>query len=557
MKKGVFIILCFIGQLGLYAQSPAATSKELPSYVVKITTKQLEIADWDTNLLLLEMSFNGSIPKSRLEKIPIDRIASVTLAYSRYRLSETFDQFDLNMRRMDMLFAQVPGLKNNKNIDWYWAEQTGCKDPETCKGYFHGFIIQLKSPELALYKEAELALLDYYSSIYEGLRDSRKMDSLIATGKTNFIKKCDTMTLRTKIKDNKLPKTRSWDADKTEQLARVLKTELERDDTVEMTIYTNEKGEFESLENAESFIKYKKLIRLFKNDLTVTSGKYEKKKVASKITARLYKSKHGYKLQFIAYPIVDGEVQTDLDRFLFITRVETVCDYLDTSIIKVGKGLFSSTPDLVIKVLDRNKNWKNCLVATDVTASMYPYLAQFQMWHKLNLEQNNGNHDFIFFNDGDNKPDLIKINGQVGGLYYINTTSFEVLSITMKKAMLRGNGGDRPENNIEAVIEGLKKNPNIKEVIMIADNFATPRDLDLLKLVKVPIHLILCGIHTSKGINPAYLNMIRANKGSIHTMTQDLYDLSKVTEGQVIKIEDKSYKLVRGEFIKISGEKTP
>lgn len=555
MKKGLILIWAICACLKFMAQSTAV--KELPAFVTRVTTKQLEIADWDSNLLILEMSFNGSIPKSKLEKIPVDRIASVTLAYSRYRLSESFDQFDLNMRRMDMLYAQLPGLKNKKDIDWYWAEQTGCTDPESCKGYFHGFIIQLKTPEAGVYKEAELALLDYYSSIYEGLRDSRKMDSLIATGKTTFIKKCDTMTLRTLIKGNKLPKARSWDSDKTEHLAKILKSELDQDDTVELVIKANEKGEFESLENAESYVKYKKLLRALKNDFTVGAGKYEKKKIPSQVTAKLFKSKNGYKMTMTAYPVVDDKVLTDLDKFLYITRVETVCDYLDTSIIKVGKGLFSSTPDIVLKVLDRNKNWKNCLVATDVTASMYPYLAQFQMWHKLNLEQNNGNHDFIFFNDGDNKPDLIKINGQVGGLYYVNTSSFEVLSITMKKAMLKGSGGDRPENNIEAVIEGLKKNPNLKEVIMIADNFATPRDLEFLKQVKVPIHLILCGIHTSKGINPAYLNMIRANKGSIHTMTQDLYDLSKMTDGQVIKIEDKSYKLVRGEFIKVSSDKTP
>ena len=114
--------------------------------------------------------------------------------------------------------------------------------------------------------------------------------------------------------------------------------------------------------------------------------------------------------------------------------------------------------------------------------------------------------------------------------------------------MLRGGGGDLPENNIEAVIEGLKKNPNIKEVIMIADNYATPRDLELLKMVKVPIHLILCG--AQKQINPAYLKMLRDNKGSLHTMDQDLYDFSKLNEGQSIKIDGHTYRVSGGHFIK-------
>jgi hypothetical protein len=359
------------------------------------------------------------------------------------------------------------------------------------------------------------------------------------------------MTIRTLIRGNKLPKIKGWERDNNEVLAKLLKTELESDDTIRLSALMDKEGDFNSLENPTEFLKAKKIIRLFKNDLKVAPGKLNTKKIASRVYMELYKSKGSYKLQFKAFPIEDLEdpVDADLDKFLYITNVQTICDYLDTSMLKVGKGLLSSTPDVVIKAFDRNKDWKNCLVVTDVTGSMYPYLAQFQVWHKLHLEQNNGNHDFMFFNDGDNKPDLIKVSGNVGGLYYINTSSFEQLSITMKKAMLKGGGGDLPENNIEAVIEGLKKNPNLKEVIMIADNFATPRDLELLKMVEVPIHLILCGAHKNT-INPAYLKMLRDNKGSLHTMDQDLYDFSKLNEGQSVKIDGHTYRLSGGNFIK-------
>ncbi len=527
-----------------------AQTKVMPGNLHKFSAPKLAVNTSDPNLVILETGFNGAIPKSKLEKIPVDQIESITLAYSKYKLSETFDQTALNQQRMDQLYAQLPGLKKDRDINWFWVEQTGCKDANACKDYFHGFIITLKSEESKFYKETELALLDYYSSVYEGMSDPKKMDSLIATGKLPFVKKCDTMTLRTLIKGNKLPKVRGWERDNNEVLAKLLKTELESEDTIRLSVLMDEKGDFNMLESADQYLKSKKIIRLFKNDLKVAPGKLDKKKIPSRVYLELYKSKSSYKLGFKAYPIedLDNPEDANLDEFLYVTRVETICDYLDTSMVKVGKGLLSSTPDVVIKAFDRNKNWKNCLVVTDVTGSMYPYLAQFQMWHKLHLDQNAGNHDFIFFNDGDNKPDLIKVNGNVGGLYYINTSSFEQLSITMKKAMLKGGGGDLPENNIEAVIEGLKKNPNIKEVIMIADNFATPRDLDLLKMVKVPIHLILCGAH--KQINPAYLKMLRDNKGSLHTMDQDLYDFSKLNEGQSIKIGNQTYRVSGGHFVK-------
>ena len=109
----------------------------------------------------------------------------------------------------------------------------------------------------------------------------------------------------------------------------------------------------------------------------------------------------------------------------------------------------------------------------------------------------------MFFNDGNNKPDHTKVTGSVGGNYYIKTNSKAELFKTMNTSMMNGGGGDGPENNIEAVIEGLKMNNKLKAVIMIADNYATPRDLELLNQVKVPIRLIVCG--TYNGINTAYL----------------------------------------------------
>lgn len=543
MKRLIVLVLLY----PLLSWSQTEDKSILPENFHKVSSSKLDMKYLDGSYIVLEMGFNGSIPKNKLEKIQPQNIESITLAYSRYKLSESFDQNALNMQRMQKLYEQIPGIKKNKNINWFWVEQTGCKEAEACKDYFHGFIITLKSDEMRLYKETEIALLDYYSSIYEGMIDPRKMDSLISTGKLPYVKKCDTMTLRTPIRGNKLPKVKGWDRENNEILAKLLKTELENNDTINFQAYLNNEGDFLSYESDQTFIKEKRISRFLKSNLKVSPGKYEKQKVASKVYVSLFKNKSGYKINFKAFPYDENDGEYDVDKFLYVSKLQTVCDYLDTSALKVSSTLLSNTQDVVIKVFERNKDWKNCLVATDVTASMYPYIAQFQMWHKLHLDQNAGNHDFIFFNDGDNCPDIIKVDGNVGGLYYINTSSFEQLSITMKKAMLKGNGGDRPENNIEAIIEGLKKNPNIKEVIMIADNYATPRDLELLKQVKVPIHLILCG--TQKGFNPEYLNMIKANKGSLHTMDQDLTDLSKLNEGQTIKIDDKTYKIVNGKFV--------
>lgn len=138
----------------------------------------------------------------------------------------------------------------------------------------------------------------------------------------------------------------------------------------------------------------------------------------------------------------------------------------------------------------------------------------------------------------------------MGGIYYVNTKDFESLSNTLNTAMTSGGGGDAPENNIEAVIKGIEKNPKVKEVIMIADNNATPRDLSLLSKVKVPIRLILCG--ASNGINLAYLEMVRKNKGSIHTMENDLLDLCLKTEGEKFELDGITYQIKYGNIVKLN-----
>src|SRR5690606_24582422 len=109
----------------------------------------------------------------------------------------------------------------------------------------------------------------------------------------------------------------------------------------------------------------------------------------NRVTAKIYFHKYGYKVDLSAIPILDNSDTFDIENFLFVTNRTSVCDYLDTSMLKVGSGILSSTQNIIPKVFDRNKQWKNCLIVTDVTGSMFPYLAQFQMWHKLNLSKDN------------------------------------------------------------------------------------------------------------------------------------------------------------------------
>ncbi|MCB0401382.1 MAG: hypothetical protein KDD41_04815 [Flavobacteriales bacterium] len=198
----------------------------------------------------------------------------------------------------------------------------------------------------------------------------------------------------------------------------------------------------------------------------------------------------------------------------------------------------------VFKTFERNKNWKKMSIIADLTGSMFPYTSQLITWFKLKTI-NDAVNNFTFFNDGDDTPDLYKKTGEVGGIYHCQANSYEGVLALAEKTM-RYSGGDIMENNIEATLTAIENYPEADELVMIADNYATPRDLKLLHKVKKPIRLILCG--TFYGINVKYLNLVRKNGGSIHTMENDLTNLVSMNEGEVLKFNGRKFKIVNGEF---------
>jgi len=205
---------------------------------------------------------------------------------------------------------------------------------------------------------------------------------------------------------------------------------------------------------------------------------------------------------------------------------------------------------IVIKAFQRNK-WKNTTVVSDFTGSMAPYIAQTLVWYKLTF-QTKDISEFVFFNDGDATPDYKKKAGKTGGVYYCNTFCKDSVLKTAYKCLRGGYGGDVPENNIEACLYAIKKNPNIKEIVMIADNWAPMRDYSMLSSIKVPVHIIICGINPEFGINPQYLDLARQTNGTVHTLEEDISKLSKVAEGQTIEIDGITYKIWAGRFIKVT-----
>jgi hypothetical protein len=207
--------------------------------------------------------------------------------------------------------------------------------------------------------------------------------------------------------------------------------------------------------------------------------------------------------------------------------------------------------DTVVNLVFKRNKWDDMLVVCDVTGSMNPYVAQVAMWYRLSILQKN-KIQFVFFNDGDDIDDDLKKIGATGGIYYTASTNIDSLDRFVSRVQARGCGGDAPENNMEALIKGVKMATPFKELVLIADNNAPVKDIRLLPSFHVPVHIIVCGSDYS-AVLPDYLKVAWKTKGSVHTVEEDIVSLARLSEGQEITIGGKAYKIMGGEFIQLTG----
>jgi len=221
--------------------------------------------------------------------------------------------------------------------------------------------------------------------------------------------------------------------------------------------------------------------------------------------------------------------------------------YLTTEYSIIGYSTYSGSDySAVQETFKRHPEWKNSLVVMDVTGSMSPYIAQTMAWVK-ETQKSSQIDAFVFFNDGDAKPHHQKRVGSVGGVYSATNSSFSNVYGELKSTMRKGGGGDCPENNVEATIKGIDQYPNCDEVIMMADNWATPRDLSLAKSLKKPVHIIVCG--ASSGMNMQYIQLAYDTGGSIHTIEEDL-EMRSIKVGKQFKIGNSYFALVKGRIVR-------
>lgn len=491
-----------------------------------------------------------------IQKLKKSSVVSIDLVYTSFREVESFDQRELNKKRLMSLKALNPKWFSEPTIAWrVIAQRDSIKS--TAYGTFNGFVIKIRKPSSDEAIKKELAAL---KRILDCETKGKKDTAAVIIAKVTA---ASTGRNKTEGNRNKKAKVKAFYKIRTEpkfagdptgkalykhyaeqiDFKKLKKTEeLVTDKYYEYTFYVDADGEvFDAAPLSSGVSEYtnSELVSVINSTPAWKPGKTNGNTLQYKIGFYISSKK-----EKVGYSDKKSHV-----RVMNLDLVEVV----DTAHVLVRKypryDEFPCKPvdKTVYKAFADNPEWNNILVVSDFTGSMAPYNQQLLLWFKLNLAEQKKFKHFTFFNDGDKKSDRMKLVGSTGGIYHADSVSFSSIERAIDLVVKNGNGGgDVPENDIEAILSGIKKCKECKDIVWIADNFATPRDLALMSKIGRPVHVILCG--TSGGVNLRILDFVYKNKGTLHTIDEQLKDLAKMKEGEMVTIGNRDYKIKNGRF---------
>jgi hypothetical protein len=489
----VFIATLFMS-ISTIAQNEVSVHDTLPEYsidesMIGVNTFQLPVAFDQDN-------FYNTLPDS-LKDLAILRI---DLAYTTFKTSDSFNQNELNERRMKNLFKAWPSSQNNV-IEWRLFGQNSAADSEDAKNLFHGFTIYYRPKPTDKSIEEEISFLD---DIFKDFLSEP------------IVPKTDSAVVEYWTETNVTSKG---------------KTDLEM---VEGTISkeTVDKGDHCIIHYVKYFGEKRKPRKQFVDSLKSSDKNLN---VTTSFNGILFRGQRTVSWQ------VKQDSCPEIVKPLIILDTETIEKELT-----LPNWLKTGDYGIVEAVFTRNPEWKNTLIVMDVTGSMSPYIAQTMAWIRHH-QSSDLVEAFTFFNDGDRKPAKFKEIGKTGGIYSVDNIEFAKVYAKMKYTMRQGSGGDCPENNVEATLKTIEKYPEYDEIVMVADNYASPRDLSIAKQINKPVHVILCGANSR--INIDYIQLAYDTGGSVHTIEEDM-EMRSIKEGVKFKIGNTYYTLSKGRIVK-------
>lgn len=224
---------------------------------------------------------------------------------------------------------------------------------------------------------------------------------------------------------------------------------------------------------------------------------------------------------------------------------------MDQESLAKNQNFYAETGEEIKAIFYRNKDeWKQKRIIANIDCSMYKYIDELMVWNYSNSAEQSNNRYWLF--NGFNYVSEEHEGYSRRGIFEVPNNNVEGFFNTIDKIVNFSCRGSRLENVVEALILGAEGKKPEEDLLFIADNYSDVSDLEKLKELKVPVHVLLT--QSRYGVNENYLEIAYRTGGSIHTNFDDIKSeqLKKLKNGDQIKIGRFDYRFYKGKFLKIS-----
>jgi hypothetical protein len=465
----------------------------------------------------------------------------VYYVYTQYKQSASFDQLSLDRKRLTWFAATFPSVMSDFLVDWQILEQTGCTDYTQGDSYFHGFVLVHRPAADSKMRADEINSIAAYIDNPTETFDEPQIDPIVtqlpakASSSNTSINNTVNRTAPAKFLEGETallnhfrnnlensPDVTPQRIDKWVSVSFIVKA----DSTVDSLVFkeTYVPAAKDQVENA--FDKMPEWIPATVNGRPVDSQVNMEIRVSYAADVNGLYTRDGIKPDF-----------SDSQKNVPVVEEES------TSVnLLVKPEPITVKSSAVYKGLELFKGKTNTALVMDVTGSMTTHIAAMLHWVRL-YHLNSPFTSYTFFNDGDMKTTKQKKIGETQGIYMAQ--NFEEVGDVIKKAMMKGNGGEAPENDLEAVIHAFTNDANAHSVVLVGDNYSEVRDLELLTNITRPVHVILCA--APKFVRCDYLSIAKET-GGLFILNGETFDLSAVQKGEIIQIQKIDYKYTGSTF---------
>ncbi|WP_298411018.1 hypothetical protein [Hydrotalea sp.] len=450
--------------------------------IIKIPVYQIDTIS--TNVLYLPMPFAKSdfADTTGVSRLQQADILSVDLVFTDYPASNSLKV--LNAARFKSLQQLIPFIHNQFFTQWRMIRQTKGKDAVSSEKLMHGFVIHYRSIPTGVSIQKELALVQQTTMALAQIKQKPVLQ--ISVNPVNNAKTSKKIRYWDEIYGSSAPTTPMFYI-KNRPVLQIA-------DTV-----------FTTFDPSDSMMQVPYTIALQKKILT------RQQQIKFQKAEQLY---------------------------CLLGPPRKWADEGSQAATLIAKSL--PLPDTSLLHSLQQQSFKNALLVVDVTASMSLYTVQLLHW----LQQIDTLHaitQFACFNDGNDIPTERKILGNTGGIYIEPYSNMNNAAVLMETAMHRGSGGDTPENVCEALIQSIAACAACEEVILIADNWAPVRDIELLQQIKKPVQIMICG--GTIGVHPDYVTIACKTQGSLRFTDGAITDFSALKNGGVMQIRSLPFRL--------------